>query len=115
MVDDDAREPGVKALRLAQRAQVPDGGDQRVLHDVLRGGMIARDEVGQARHAVDPPGEQRLLRQHIPGRRPLKERQFLFFHAAPPMHLLRTQSARRRRVSSGTSITIGTSLFNVHK
>ena len=67
-IDDQAMEPGVEALRLPQRGQVPPGPEQRLLRRVLGAMGVAQDPVGErcsSRRRCRPPGTRTP-----PGRRP---------------------------------------------
>ena len=64
-VDRNPLQPGVEPLRLADLADLPPGGDERVLGGVARVGLVAEDRVGQAVDGIHAGTHELLERGEV--------------------------------------------------
>ena len=61
-VDEQATQPGIQAVGVTQRSEVPPRAHQRLLHRVLRATAIAHDQAGGRKQLVEPRCRERRER-----------------------------------------------------
>jgi hypothetical protein len=101
-VDDEAVQPGVESLGIAERRKVPPRAKQRLLAGILGAVLVAQDPVGEGVAAIDVARGQRCERVAIACCCPNYE--ILLLHPSrplgwrPPGHFNEYGAGRRRNV-----------------